>query len=209
MRMNSGFLTLALGSTLLVVSAVQASAGGDRVIELRDDCSNAPDSGFPTCTIPGSTDLEEFREEIRDHEFDGHWKYNPGGVSVQGSTVDVDEGGKVVLINKGGQLHTFTRVAAFGGGFLPTINVGSPVSAPCTDWCANAVPVTECSRGFQADGITPIPRGPGPNSFFLNPFPSPSVVLQTGPGTNLPAGTYKYQCCLHPWMRLNLVVKKK
>jgi hypothetical protein len=46
-------------------------------------------------------------------------------------------GDLIIAINRGGEAHTFTEVAAFGGGFIPELNElsGNPVPAPeCLDF---------------------------------------------------------------------------
>ena len=41
-------------------------------------------------------------------------------------------GTAIVATNRGGEFHTFTRVAAFGGGVVPALNAlaGTPIAAP-------------------------------------------------------------------------------
>ena len=68
--------------------------------------------------------------------------------------------------NWGGRAHTFTKVANFGGGFIPDLN-GSLVPAP------------ECN--------------PAAVQFMA---PGDSVEIE-----GLAAGTHKFMCCIHPWMR--------
>jgi hypothetical protein len=70
---------------------------------------------------------------------------------------------------------TFTPVAAFGGGFVNELNgiSGNPVPAP------------EC---LNCGSIVFIPAG----------------GVEEGPtagSSELPVGTHRFQCCIHPWMR--------
>ena len=99
----------------------------------------------------------------------GHpaWQFSPGYVSVRaGQTVRAK--------NAGGELHTFTEVVAFGGGFIPPLNgVGSPGITPLT-------PAPAC--------IAPV----GPTTVA----PGGSVQIK-----QLSPGVHKFQCCIHPWMR--------
>jgi hypothetical protein len=79
----------------------------------------------------------------------------------------------VRVTNAGGEGHTFTEVAAFGGGFVPFLNgVGGP---------AGTVPLV------QAGGClaSPVVVAPG------------NTVQIKG----LSPGVHKFQCCIHPWMR--------
>jgi len=73
--------------------------------------------------------------------------------SVQGydfspSGFKASPGQEIVARNNGGEDHTFTRVAAFGGGIVPLLNLlsGNPVEAP---ECAALVPAD-----FVASGAT-------------------------------------------------------
>jgi plastocyanin len=98
----------------------------------------------------------------------GHpaWNFAPGYISVRA-------GQTVRATNAGGEGHTFTEVAAFGGGFVPFLNgVGGP---------AGTVPLV------QAGGClaSPVVVAPG------------NTVQIKG----LSPGVHKFQCCIHPWMR--------
>jgi len=98
----------------------------------------------------------------------GHpaWNFTPGYISTRaGQTVRVT--------NAGGEEHTFTEVAAFGGGFVPPLNgVGGP------------------------PGIVPLVEAPACKA-------SPEVVPSGGTVQieGLSRGVHKFQCCIHPWMR--------
>jgi len=102
---------------------------------------------------------------------DPKWDFEP-------DTLTVDEGTPIIAVNEGGEPHTFTEVAHFGGGFIPPLNGGEDV-AP------------ECSAGFSsvAVGRTRILQG--------------SQLQVTG----LSKGVHHFQCCIHPWMRMTVVVK--
>jgi plastocyanin len=98
----------------------------------------------------------------------GHpaWNFAPGYISIPaGQTVRVT--------NAGGEGHTFTEVAAFGGGFVQFLNgVGGP---------AGTVPLVEAG----ACASSPVVVAPG------------DTVKIKG----LAPGEHKFQCCIHPWMR--------
>jgi plastocyanin len=98
----------------------------------------------------------------------GHpaWNFAPGYISTRaGQTVRVT--------NAGGEDHTFTEVAAFGGGFVPALNgVGGP---------AGTVPLVEAGACLASPEVVP----------------SGSTVQIKG----LSPGVHKFQCCIHPWMR--------
>src|SRR5215467_13201764 len=67
----------------------------------------------------------------------GHpaWNFSPGYISIRA-------GQTVRAINAGGEGHTFTEVAAFGGGTVPPLNgVGGPAGT------LPLVPAPECEAG--------------------------------------------------------------
>lgn len=93
--------------------------------------------------------------------------------------VKVDEGATVSVVDQGGEPHTFTEVKHFGGGFIPGLNAPGEQMVP------------ECSGGFSnlAVAKTRILQG--------------SHVEISG----LSKGKHHFQCCIHPWMRVNVEVK--
>ena len=112
-----------------------------------------------------------FREAQTGHP-DPNWDFEP-------DTLEVGEGTILNVANEGGEPHTFTEVARFGGGFIPQLN--GPVAAP----------VPECAGGFSNIAVarTRILQGSSLNI------------------TNLSKGEHHFQCCIHPWMRVTVDVK--
>jgi plastocyanin len=102
---------------------------------------------------------------------DPKWDFEP-------DTLTVDEGTVLSVVDQGGEPHTFTEVANFGGGFIPPLNSGQDT-------------VPECSGGFSNVAVakTRILQG--------------STSLVTG----LSKGRHHFQCCIHPWMRMDVEVK--
>jgi plastocyanin len=96
------------------------------------------------------------------------------------ATLRIKRGDTVRAVNQGGEVHTFTEVAEFGGGFIPGLN--DPPNSP-------AVP--ECAGGYTNISVasTRIIQG--------------SSVLVT----DLHKGVHRFECCIHPWMRLEIEVK--
>ena len=84
-----------------------------------------------------------------------------------------------VAMNRGGETHTFTEVETFGGGIVPPLN----------DLSHNPVMARECGA-LEPDDFVP----PG-GSYREEPLEH--------------AGTAKFQCCIHPWMRLEVKVAAK
>jgi hypothetical protein len=82
-------------------------------------------------------------------------------------------------VDQGGEPHTFTEVAHFGGGFITQLN--GPASSPAP----------ECAGGFANVAVarTRILQGSSVNI------------------ANLSKGDHHFQCCIHPWMHMTVTVK--
>jgi plastocyanin len=102
---------------------------------------------------------------------DAKWDFEP-------DTLSIKKGTAVTVVDQGGEPHTFTEVAQFGGGFVEGLNGGEPT-------------VPECAGGFATLAVakTRILQG--------------SHVEITG----LSKGTHRFECCIHPWMRVKVDVK--
>lgn len=100
------------------------------------------------------------------------WDFEPDSLTV-------DEGTPIIAVDQGGEPHTFTEVAQFGGGFIPQLNGPNETAVP------------ECAMGFSRVEVarTRILQG--------------SQLQVTG----LSKGVHLFQCCIHPWMRTTVVVK--
>jgi plastocyanin len=105
-----------------------------RVVDMLDLCD--PDSfndmfGAGTCVFdhPGVS-VDTFLRVLGNSGQIGSWHFSPRQVRLK-------EGQAVQAQNSGGEVHTFTEVAEFGGGFIPELNdlTGNPVPAPeCLDF---------------------------------------------------------------------------
>ena len=82
------------------------------------------------------------------------------------------------VVDQGGEPHTFTEVKKFGGGFITDLNAGEET-------------VPECAGGFKNIDVarTRILQG--------------SQLQVNG----LSKGEHKFECCIHPWMRMTVDVK--
>jgi plastocyanin len=144
-----------------------------------DECDpatfNLPGNAGPdfckNVAVGYSTTFSQLFAEAAAGQPDKKWDFEP-------DTLTVNEGAPIIAVNQGGEPHTFTEVANFGGGFLPPLNGGE-----------NAAP--ECSAGFSSVAVarTRILQG--------------SQLQVTG----LSKGEHHFQCCIHPWMRMTVVVK--
>ena len=52
------------------------------------------------------------------------WRFSPGAIHVSRTET-------LPIVNGGGETHTFTEVAEFGGGILPFLNNGVPTTPEC------------------------------------------------------------------------------
>ena len=120
---------------------------------------------------PFATTFQELFKEAMEGHPDTSWDFEP-------DTVTINKGTPLIVVNQGGEPHTFTEVAKFGGGFVPPLN-GVEATA------------RECAGGFKDVAVarTRILQG--------------SQLQVTG----LSKGEHLFQCCIHPWMRVTVDVK--
>jgi hypothetical protein len=158
----------------VAVLSLTASAGavqGDKKIRMYDDCEPTTFNavlGDGACIGNGHTTFAEFIEELEETQDVHTWRNQP-------SAIHMNVGHPTLVENRGGEVHTFTPVAAFGGGFVPELNGPS----------GNPVPAPEC---LNFGAIVFIPAGA-------------SEQGPTAGTSDLPVGTSRFQCCIHPWMR--------
>ena len=84
--------------------------------------------GPGTCVRSGGMKFDQFITQLTRHG-------NVQGYDFSPPSFKVNPGQSIVATNNGGEVHTFTQVAAFGGGIVPLLNQlsGNPVIAPeCT-----------------------------------------------------------------------------
>ena len=181
----------ALVIVAVFLSALAIAQTNVATIRIRDACDPKTFNeiiGPGTCVSGrhGTTKFEFFIEELQQDHFAGGWRFNPLLKASTGTfqlvRLNLDSGQQTVLQNKGGETHTFTKVEKFGGGFVPPLNMLS----------GNPVPAPECLQP------------PSDTSLFVE-----AGETESGPtaGTSaLPVGVNNFQCCIHPWMRLRIVV---
>jgi len=103
---------------------------------------------------------------------DPNWDFEPDELRVR-------KGTPIVVVDQGGEPHTFTEVKHFGGGFIPELNSGEATVPECKDGFKNlAVARTRILQGSQ---------------------------LQV---PSLAKGDHYFQCCIHPWMRVKVDVQE-
>jgi plastocyanin len=164
-----------LGVLLLLVPAAGASAASPtRQVQVLDDCDPATFNaaiGPGTCVKDGGTTFSEFIAQLLAQGRAPAWRFAP----VQ---LTLDAGGTLQAHNRGGEDHTFTEVANFGGGCIAVLN--------------------------DLLGLTPVPECAGfPGGAFAATLVSPGGTVTTAP---LPPGVHRYECLIHPWMQTTVTV---
>lgn len=121
--------------------------------------------------LGASTTLPNLLAEAAAGTPDPNWDFEP-------DTLKIKEGTVVSVTDQGGEPHTFTEVANFGGGFIAALNDGQAT-------------IPECAGGFGSVAVarTRLLQG--------------STVQIVG----LSKGVHHFECCIHPWMRMDVVVK--
>jgi plastocyanin len=104
---------------------------------------------------------------------------NPGW-DFEPDTLVINQGTVVSVVDQGGEPHTFTEVKAFGNGFLPPLNPGSSTTV-----------IPECAGGFSTVAV------------------AKTRILQGShlDVVGLSRGKHLFECCIHPWMRMEIDVK--
>lgn len=162
---------------LLSLTAGAGAIQGDKKFRMYDDCEPTSFNavlGDGACIGNGKTTFAEFIEELEETQDAHQWRNQP-------SQAQLNVGRPTLIENRGGEVHTFTRVAEFGGGFVNELNgiSGNPVPAP---ECLNFGAIVFIPAGAAEDGPT------------------------AGSG-DLPVGLNRFQCCIHPWMRTVIEVE--
>ena len=176
------FFQILIGASFAVVATLSLAAGagadpGDKKVRLYDDCEPTTFNavlGDGACIGNGHTTFADFIEELEETQDAHAWRQQPLAMKV-------NPGRPTFIENRGGETHTFTKVAAFGGGFVDELNgiSGNPVPAP------------EC---LNFGSMVFIPAG----------------GVEQGPtagSSDMPVGTSRFQCCIHPWMRTTVEVR--
>jgi hypothetical protein len=188
------WLAAGIGVAMLWGSFAIANAQTTKTITMRDACDPATFNaaiGPGTC-MPGhhgNTAFLDFVGELQSDQIAGAWRFNPMLNTTEGTLrlarLDLTSGDQTTIQNAGGEGHTFTRVNKFGGGFVPPLNglSGNPDPAP---ECAQ--PESDSNQFVEAGKTEPGP---------------------TAGSSALPEGASRWQCCIHPWMRMVVVVHEK
>jgi len=170
---RTGVLAVVVAGTLLAAAAAWGGSAS-RSVQVLDDCEpasfNAALMDDEACVKDGGTTFGDFIGQLLAQGRAPAWRFAPEGVKL-------DAGGSLTATNRGGELHTFTEVAVFGGGCIAVLN-----------GLLGLTPVAECA-GFPggAFGATALPAGG-------------SRTVQLG------GGVHRFECLIHPWMRTTVTV---
>jgi len=168
-------VTAALGIAAAASLGIAATLTADeniQVVQVRDDCDAATFNaaiGDGTCNpqAGGDTTFQAFVGDVLAQQSVDEWRFNPDRVS---------NARPIVAQNRGGETHTFTRVANFAGG-----SIAPPLNDLLGKTDADIAP--ECITDVTTGGFaTFVPAG---GNIKVN---------------NVKGGD-KFQCCIHPWMR--------
>jgi plastocyanin len=127
----------------------------------------APDA----CKRNGGMKFDQFIAQLTRLGFVGPWHFAP-------NTVNARPGQTFVVVNQGGEEHTFTEVETFGGGIVPMLNTLAHVP--------NVAP--ECLTLDPDD--------------FVEPGATYEEEVEDDA-----EGVEHYQCCIHPWMRVDAHIR--
>lgn len=159
----------AAGARSTTASTASLDSALDVHVQMQDACDPETFSAVTTCVRPGGgVTFAQFVDTLRRLGFIAPWQFSP-------STRTVRVGQAVIATNDGGEVHTFTRVAEFGGGIVPFLNDLSHTP--------NVAPECDLSA-LDADDFV------APGGTYR------AAVDRTG--------SIRFQCCIHPWMRMEV-----
>jgi plastocyanin len=164
---------IAVAAIAFIGCSDSTSANTNAHVSIQDQCD--PTSfdaalGAGSCTRQGNVTFAQFNTELNATQHVAAWQFVPANLTIH-------VGQRLTATNNGGEVHTFTEVAQFGGGIVPSLNQasGNPVEAP------------ECQQLAAGDLLA-------------------AGTTFTG-DVETTATTDKYQCCIHPWMRATITIQ--
>ncbi|HEX2175222.1 MAG TPA: hypothetical protein VHG70_04870 [Nocardioidaceae bacterium] len=156
-------------------AAGEPGESATKLVRMQDDCDAETFNavlGQGACVGDGGTTFEELVESLTEDRDAGAWRFSPDRLTI-------DRGTGLRALNRGGEVHSFTKVRRFGPGCVPELNelLGFPAGAT----------VAECTS----------PR-------WLRTLRAPGESLRL---RGLSAGTHRFECLIHPWMRTTVRVR--
>jgi hypothetical protein len=148
--------TIAIGvaAALTGVAATLTAEQSAQVVQVRDDCDPATFNSAPPvgpglghiCDGDGGTTFGDFIAELQATQRAEKWRFNPDKMS---------EPRNIVAHNRGGETHSFTKVAKFGGGQVDVLNALSGNPVPAAECVSPSVGATFVGPGqdLKVDGV--------------------------------------------------------
>src|SRR5262245_5867719 len=161
-------------SLILAIAAPVSASKSQRMVNLLDDCDAASFNeviGPGTCSKAGDVTFDEFIGQLIEMGRAPSLRFAPGALSVSA-------GGTIVAPNRGGEFHTFTEVANFGGGCVQPLN--------------------------DILGLTPVPECANAGFLFATTGAAPGGSVET---PALAPDVHKFLCLIHPWMRATVTAQ--
>jgi plastocyanin len=168
MRLSWRSTAILVALATLGLAAPASAVPAHRNIQILDDCEPASFNavlGEGACVKDGEVTFDEFIGQLLSMGEAPAWRFSPERAAVRA-------GGTVTAWNRGGEFHTFTEVAAFGGGCVEELNQLLGLTA-----------VPECANAGQLFATTGVP---------------PRGSRTTGA---LATGPHRFMCIIHPWQR--------
>lgn len=144
MAIVRGLVVTGIAMWAVSVGTVTVSADDDgKNVAIRDDC----DPEDPAYDPSGGCELKDGDVTFAEFFNESNLTSSPKAASVIGhlawrndpSYVKIDEGQTVKVRNRGGRVHTFTKVVDFGGGRIPPLNKGLAPAPECVPPTATSV----------------------------------------------------------------------
>src|SRR5262245_27159644 len=172
-RSRLAFVSVASLSLVLAFAGTVSASGAQRHVNMLDDCDSVSFNavvGDGTCTKDGDTTFQEFIGQLIAKGHAPAWRFAPNAIQLPA-------GAAITAANRGGEFHTFTPVANFGGGCVQVLN--------------------------DVLGLTPVPECANAGMLFATTGAAPGGSVTT-PG--LSPGVHRFECLIHPWMRATVTV---
>jgi plastocyanin len=159
-------------SLMLAATGTVSASRTSRHVNMLDDCDAASFNaaiGPGTCSKAGGLSFGEFIGQLQAKGQAPAWRFAPDKVKLPA-------GGSLEAYNRGGEAHSFTEVANFGGGCVQALN--------------------------DILGLSPVPECANPAK-FPGSIVGPGGEIETAP---LASGVHLFECLIHPWMRATVTV---
>ena len=136
---------VAIAMIPIAAGVVLVASSNPLVVRMQGPCEPVSFNaavGPGTCSGSGEITFAHLIAELTAAQKVGAWHFDPTNVTVAAGTA-------LSLENRAGEVHTFTKVKAFGGGFVAPLNALS----------GNPVPAPECAL-VTMGGLIPKPESP-------------------------------------------------